>query len=61
MNRLGERVAPWLKIHLMGEPSIAQITDTVDKIIYDDGVEDRVSHKVQIYHIKQKNEQGLPC
>ena len=46
MNRLGERVAPWLKIRLVGEPSIAQISETVDKIVYDDGIEDRTSHKV---------------
>ena len=43
MNRLGERVAPWLKIHLTGEPSIAQITSTVDRIVYDDGIKDKVS------------------
>lgn len=45
MNRLGERVAPWLKIHLTGEPSIAQITSTVDRIVYDDGIKDKVGQE----------------
>ena len=42
MNRLAERVAPWLKIRMVGEPSIAQINETVDRIVYDDGLEDKV-------------------
>jgi hypothetical protein len=38
MNKLGERVAPWLKIRLSGDPSLAQIITAVDKIVYDDGI-----------------------
>lgn len=38
MNKLGERVAPWLKIRLSGDPSMAQIITAVDKIVYDDGI-----------------------
>ena len=42
MNRLAERVSPWLKIRMTGEPSIAQINDTVDKMVYDDGIDSKV-------------------
>ena len=42
MNRLAERVSPWLKIRMIGEPSIAQINDTVDKMVYDDGIDSKV-------------------
>ncbi|XP_052807149.1 centrosomal protein of 70 kDa-like isoform X2 [Mya arenaria] len=39
INRLGERCAPWLKIRLVGEPTMAKITSAVDRIVYDDGIE----------------------
>ena len=42
INRLGDRCAPWLKIRLVGEPTMSQITSAVDKIVYDDGVEEQV-------------------
>ncbi|KAL4229399.1 Centrosomal protein of 70 kDa [Mactra antiquata] len=45
INRLGERCAPWLKIHLVGEPSMSQITSAVDKIVYDEGIEEQVGHE----------------
>ncbi|XP_045210367.2 centrosomal protein of 70 kDa-like isoform X2 [Mercenaria mercenaria] len=45
INRLGERCAPWLKIHLVGEPTMSQITSAVDKIVYDDGVEEQVGQE----------------
>ena len=38
INKLGERVAPWLKIRLSGDPSMTQIISAVDKIVYDDGI-----------------------
>lgn len=38
INRLGERVAPWLKIRMSGDPSMTQIISAVDKIVYDDGI-----------------------
>ncbi|XP_062566373.1 centrosomal protein of 70 kDa-like isoform X1 [Saccostrea cucullata] len=38
LNKLGERVAPWLKIRLSGDPSMTQIIGAVDKIVYDDGI-----------------------
>lgn len=44
INRLGERVAPWLKIRMSGDPSMTQIISTVDKIVYDDGI---IREKVQ--------------
>lgn len=44
INRLGERVAPWLKIRMSGDPSMTQIISAVDKIVYDDGI---IREKVQ--------------
>lgn len=41
VNRLGERCAPWLKIHLVGEPTMSQVTSAIDKIVYDDGIEEQ--------------------
>lgn len=38
INRLGERVAPWLKIRMSGDPSMTQVISAVDKIVYDDGI-----------------------
>ncbi|XP_052699861.1 centrosomal protein of 70 kDa-like isoform X1 [Crassostrea angulata] len=38
INRLGERVAPWLKIRMSGDSSMTQIISAVDKIVYDDGI-----------------------
>ena len=49
INRLGERCAPWLKIHLVGPPTLAQITGAVDKIVYDDGIEEQVMLLIRFY------------
>lgn len=38
VNKLGERVAPWLKIRLGAEPTVAKIITAVDKLVYDDGI-----------------------
>ena len=46
INRLGERCAPWLKIRLVGEPTMTQITSAVDRIVYDDGLEDKVCNTI---------------
>ncbi|XP_060556869.1 centrosomal protein of 70 kDa-like [Ruditapes philippinarum] len=45
INRLGDRCAPWLKIRLVGEPTMSQITSAVDKIVYDDGVEEQAGQE----------------
>ena len=38
VTKLGDRVAPWLKIRLSGAPTISKIITAVDKLVYDDGV-----------------------
>lgn len=60
INRLGERCAPWLKIRLVGEPTMSQITSAVDRIVYDDGVEDKVG-TVQRKEFKEKSAVSFAC
>ena len=55
MNRLAERVSPWLKIRMTGEPSIAQINDTVDKMVYDDGIDSKVQVSIFVKDFKIYN------
>ena len=38
VTKLGDRVAPWLKIRLSGVPTVSKIITAVDKLVYDDGV-----------------------
>ncbi|KAK3105874.1 hypothetical protein FSP39_007585 [Pinctada imbricata] len=38
VNKLAQRVAPWLKIHLSGEATLERIIGAVDKLVYDDGI-----------------------
>ncbi|XP_063423324.1 centrosomal protein of 70 kDa-like isoform X1 [Mytilus trossulus] len=38
VNKLGDRVAPWLKIRLGSEPSVSKIITALDKLVYDDGI-----------------------
>ncbi|XP_069120708.1 centrosomal protein of 70 kDa-like isoform X2 [Argopecten irradians] len=38
LNKLGERIAPWLKIRLAGTASVPRIISAVDKLVYDDGI-----------------------
>lgn len=40
-------MAPWLKIRLGAEPTVAKIITAVDKLVYDDGItKDKVIHKI---------------
>lgn len=38
VTKLGDRVAPWLKIRLGSEPSVSKIITALDKLVYDDGI-----------------------
>ncbi|KAK3607831.1 hypothetical protein CHS0354_031332 [Potamilus streckersoni] len=48
LNRLSERVAPWLKIHLTGEPSVSKIITAMDKLTYEDDVKAEKENKDRI-------------
>jgi hypothetical protein len=53
VTKLGDRVAPWLKIRLSGAPTISKIITAVDKLVYDDGVStDKVNSLICNKYIK---------
>lgn len=38
VNKLSDRVAPWLKLRMTGDPTVSQILGVVDKLVFDDGI-----------------------